>query len=165
MDARIREAQPADVPAILALIIELAEYERLSHEVVATEELIHNTLFGPKNVAEVLIAEDREGIAGFALFFHNCSSFLGRSGIYLEDLFVRPPHRGKGIGKQLLKHLARIAKQRGCGRLEWSVLDWNEDAIRFYKSIEAVPMDGWTVYRLTGPALDRLGEQSGSLAG
>ena len=152
------------MPLILTLIGELAEYERLSHEVVATEDSLQQWLFGEKLAAEVLIAERRTEAAGFALFFHSFSTFLGRPGIYLEDLYVRPAFRGRGMGKAMLVHLAKLAKERGCGRLEWSVLDWNEPSIRFYESLGAVAMDDWTVHRVTGEALDRLaarGPESG----
>ena len=152
--AEIRPATEDDVPIILSLIRELAEYERLSHEVVATEGLLRESLFGERRGAEVLIACCKGAPAGFALFFHSFSTFLGRPGIYLEDLYVKPEFRGRGIGRALLTHLARLAKERGCGRLEWAVLDWNEPAIKLYKSIGAVPMDEWTVYRVTGDALE-----------
>ena len=154
--AEIRPATEDDVPIILSLIRELAAYERLSHEVVATEGLLRESLFGERRGAEVLIACCKGAPAGFALFFHSFSTFLGRPGIYLEDLYLKPEFRGRGIGRALLAHLARLAKERGCGRLEWSVLDWNEPAIKLYKSIGAVPMDEWTVYRLTGEALETL---------
>ena len=154
--AEIRPATEDDVPIILSLIRELAEYERLSHEVVATEGLLRESLFGEWRGAEVLIACCKGAPAGFALFFHSFSTFLGRPGIYLEDLYVKPKFRSRGIGRALLTHLARLAKERGCGRLEWAVLDWNEPAIKLYKSIEAVPMDEWTVYRVTGEALETL---------
>lgn len=154
--AEIRPATEDDVPIILSLIRELAEYERLSHEVVATEGLLRESLFGERRGAEVLIACCKGAPAGFALFFHSFSTFLGRPGIYLEDLYVKPKFRGRGIGRALLTHLARLAKERGCGRLEWAVLDWNEPAIKLYKSIGAVPMDEWTVYRVTGEALETL---------
>ena len=144
------------MPLILTLIGELAEYERLSHEVVATEDALQEWLFGEKAVAEVLIAELGAEAVGFALFFHSFSTFLGRPGIYLEDLYVRPAFRGRGMGKAMLVHLAKLAKERGCGRLEWSVLDWNEPSIRFYESLGAVAMDDWTVHSVTGEALDRL---------
>ena len=146
------------MPLILTLIGELAEYERLSHEVVATEDTLQEWLFGEKPVADVLIAEEGAEVVGFALFFHTFSTFLGRPGIYLEDLYVRPAFRGRGVGKTMLMHLARLAKERGCGRLEWSVLDWNEPSIRFYESLGAVAMDDWTVYRMTGEALEKLAE-------
>ncbi len=152
----IREATEQDVPLILALIRELADYERLSHEVVATENGLRDSLFGERRYAEVLIAEHGGEAAGFALFFHNFSTFLGRPGLYLEDLYVRPAFRSAGIGKELLVRLASLAKRRGCGRLEWWVLDWNEPAVGFYRSIGAEPMDDWTVYRVSGPALEEL---------
>ncbi|HEX2780123.1 MAG TPA: GNAT family N-acetyltransferase [Gemmatimonadaceae bacterium] len=152
----LRSATPADVPVILACIRGLAEYEKLGHAVVATEELLRESLFGPRPVAEVVLAEDGDDVAGFALFFHNYSTFLGRPGLYLEDLFVFPRHRGRGLGKQLLAHLARLTVQRGCGRFEWAVLDWNVDAIGFYEAVGARPMNDWTVYRLDGDALQRL---------
>ncbi len=155
-EARIREATEGDVPLILSLIRELAEYERLAHEVVATEGSLRETLFGGRPYAEVLIAEHEGRAAGFALFFHNFSTFLGRPGIYLEDLYVKPEFRGAGIGKKLLARLAKLEKERGCGRLEWWVLDWNEPSIGFYKRLGAVPMDDWTVYRVTGEALEDL---------
>ena len=152
----IRAATSDDVPLILRFIRGLAEYERLAHQVVATEDGLRETLFGPRPYAEVVIAEDGGQPAGFALFFHNYSTFLGRPGIYLEDLYVLPEMRGRGIGRALLSHLARLAVERGCGRLEWWVLDWNEDAIRFYRNLGAEPMDDWTVFRVAGDALARL---------
>lgn len=151
----IRDANAADAGLILRLIGELAEYERLSHEVVATEDDLRERLFGDAPQAEVVIAEWEGDAAGFVLFFHNFSTFLGKRGLYLEDLFVRPAFRGRGIGKALLRHLAKIALERDCGRFEWSVLEWNRPAIDFYKSLGAVPMDEWTVYRLSGDALAR----------
>ncbi|HEY8506216.1 MAG TPA: GNAT family N-acetyltransferase [Gemmataceae bacterium] len=151
----IRPATPDDVPTIAALIRELAGYEKLAHEVVLDEADLREHLFGPRPYAEVLLAEDGGAVVGFALFFHNYSTFRGKPGIYLEDLFVRPEHRGKGHGKALLLRLARLAVERGCARLEWAVLDWNEPAIGFYRALGAVPMDEWTVYRLTGEALER----------
>jgi GNAT superfamily N-acetyltransferase len=157
-DLDIRFATEADIPLILAFIKELAEYERLSHEVVATEETLRETLFGERRVAEVLLGYADGSPVAFALFFHNFSTFLGRPGIYLEDLFVRPEHRGLGFGKEMLRYLARIARERNCGRLEWWVLDWNESAIQFYKSLGAAPMDEWTVYRVAGDALDELAD-------
>jgi len=165
MPLTIRSATVADVPLILDLIRGLAEYERLPHEVVATEALLRETLFGPAPGAEVLLAELDGESAGFALFFHNFSTFLGRRGLYLEDLFVRPAARGRGVGRALLARLAAIARQRGCGRFEWSVLDWNEPAIGFYRSLGAVPMDDWTVYRVAGPALDRLAAEGAPASG
>jgi GNAT superfamily N-acetyltransferase len=152
----IRVATEDDVPLVLSLIKELAEYERLSHEVVATEEMLRDSLFGERRVAEVILGYLRDGPAGFALFFHNFSTFLGKPGIYLEDLYVKPEFRGAGVGRALLVYLAKLARERGCGRLEWSVLDWNEPAIRFYKALGAVPMEDWTVYRVMGEALDEL---------
>jgi GNAT superfamily N-acetyltransferase len=157
---RIRPAAEPDVPLILRFIRELAEYERLLHEVVATEERLRDTLFGARPAAEVVIAEDADEAVGFALFFHNYSTFLAQPGIYLEDLYVRPEARGRGAGRALLAHLARLAKERGCGRLEWWVLDWNESAIRFYRSLGAQPMDDWTVFRLTGDELARLADEA-----
>ncbi len=147
------------MPLILSFINELAEYERLSHEVVATEEALRAHLFGERPMAEVVIGQDGENPAGFALFFHSFSTFLGRPGIYLEDLYVRPEFRGRRIGRALLVHLARLAKERGCGRLEWSVLDWNEPAIGFYRDLGASPVGGWTVYRVSGEALEGLAER------
>jgi GNAT superfamily N-acetyltransferase len=155
-ELEIRSATEGDVPLILSLIKDLAEYERLSHEVVATEEGLCDSLFGERAVAEVLLGYLGDDPAGFALFFHTFSTFLGRPGIYLEDLYVRPEFRGAGIGRALLVQLARLARERGCGRMEWSVLDWNEPAIGFYRSIGASPVSGWTVYRLTGEALEEL---------
>lgn len=155
-DLVVRPATEEDVPLILALIRELAEYERLSHEVTATEEDLRRSLFGERRFAEVLLAYLENEPAGFAFFFHNFSTFLGKPGIYLEDLYVRPEHRGSGLGKAMLSRLARLAKERGCGRLEWWVLDWNGTAIGFYQKLGAVPMDDWTVYRVTGEALDEL---------
>jgi GNAT superfamily N-acetyltransferase len=155
-DLHIRVATEDDVPLILRFIRELADYERLSHEVVATEDAVRATLFGNPRFAEVLIAGERDEPAGFALFFHNYSTFLARPGIYLEDLYVRPEMRGRGYGRAILKRLAAIARERNCGRLEWAVLNWNESAIRFYKSLGALPMDQWTVFRVTGEALENL---------
>lgn len=159
-DIRIRPAAEGDVPLILRFIRELAEYERLLHEVVATEARLRDTLFGAKPAAEVVIAEADGEPVGFALFFQNYSTFLAQPGIYLEDLYVRPEARGRGAGRALLAHLARLARERGCGRLEWWVLDWNEAAIRFYRSLGAQPMDDWTVHRLAGAGLDRLADES-----
>jgi GNAT superfamily N-acetyltransferase len=152
----IRPAVPADVPAIAALIRALAEYEKLSYEVVLAEGALHKHLFGPRPFCEVLLAEDGGKPVGFALFFPNYSTFLGRPGFYLEDLFVMDEHRGKGYGKALLTALAKLAVERGCGRLEWAVLDWNEPAIGFYQKLGAKPMDEWTTYRLQGEALQQL---------
>jgi len=155
----IRPATDADVPAIADLIRGLARYEKLEGEVTMTAELLTKNLFGPRRYAETLLAEDEEKQIGFALFFHNFSTFLGLPGIYLEDLFVVPEHRGRGVGRALLKELARIAVDRGCGRLEWAVLDWNRDAIGFYERLGARPNSEWTVYRLSGEALSELGRE------
>jgi GNAT superfamily N-acetyltransferase len=155
-EPEIRSATEDDVSLILALIKELAGYERLSHEVVATEEALRDSLFGERRVAEALLGYLGGDPAGFALFFHNFSTFLGRPGIYLEDLYVRPEFRGAGVGRALLVHIAGLARDRNCGRLEWSVLNWNEPAIGFYKRIGASPVSGWTVYRVTGEALEEL---------
>jgi GNAT superfamily N-acetyltransferase len=152
----LRAATAADVPVVLELIRGLAEYERLLHECVATEEQLRETLFGERPQAEVVIAEWEGAPAGFALFFHNYSTFLARRGLYLEDLFVKPEHRGHGIGRALLVHLAQLAVARGCGRFEWSVLDWNAPAIGFYRALGAVPMDEWTIMRVSGDALTQL---------
>ena len=151
-------ATAADVPLILDLIRGIAEYEKLLHEVVATEELLREHLFGHRPAAEVLIARIGGQPIGFALYFHNFSTFLGRPGIYLEDIFVRPEFRGRGVGRALLKEVARVAAARNCGRLEWSVLDWNEPAIRFYESLGAKPMSEWTVYRMTADAIAKLAD-------
>jgi len=156
MELQIREATPADVPVILELIRGLADYEKLSHQVTATEEKLRATLFGERPVADVLLARTSGECTGFALFFPNYSTFLAKPGIFLEDLYVKPAWRGKGIGRALLSRVAAIARERGCGRLEWEVLDWNEPSIGFYKSLGAIPMDGWTKYRVTGEALEKL---------
>jgi GNAT superfamily N-acetyltransferase len=153
---RIETATEKDIPVILSLINGLAEYEKLSHEVVATEASLRESLFGARRVAEVVIGYAESEPVGFAVFFHNYSTFLGRPGIYLEDLFVLPEWRRRGLGTQLLSYIARTAVARNCGRLEWSVLDWNEPAIDFYKKLGARAMDEWTVYRVTGDALKRL---------
>ena len=158
-DLQVREATEADVPLILEFIRGLAEYEKLADSVVATEDVIRESLFGVRPYAEVLIAESGGNPAGFALFFHNFSTFIGRPGIYLEDLFVKPEYRGRGFGKALLVRLAALAAARRCGRVEWAVLNWNKPAIDFYESIGAVPMNEWTVYRLTGDALRKLAAQ------
>ncbi len=155
-DLKIVTATIEDTPLILEFIKALAEYEKLPNEVTATEELLRETLFGNRKVAEVIIAYHDDVAVGFALFFHNFSTFIGKPGIYLEDLFVKPEYRGHGIGKALLKHIAKLAKERNCGRFEWSVLDWNELSIKFYKSLGAKPMDDWTMYRVTGDALTAL---------
>ena len=150
-----RAAAPGVEGVILDFIRALAEYEHMSDQVVATTELLREWIF-EQNKAEVIFAMEETEEVGFALFFHNFSTFLGRAGIYLEDLFVKPAHRGKGYGKGLLKKLARIAVERGCGRLEWACLDWNQPSIDFYRSCGAVPMDDWTVYRLTGDTLENM---------
>jgi len=155
----IREAKESDVPLILSFIKELAAYEKMPHEVVASEELLKKNLFSERRGAEVVIGYFQQQPVGFALFFHNFSTFVGKPGIYLEDLFVKPEMRGKGFGKVMLAFLAKLARERDCGRLEWWVLDWNEPAIRFYKSFGARPMDEWTVFRVTGDTLDRLADK------
>lgn len=152
-----RFAEEKDVPVILGFIKELADYEKMLDEVVADEALLREWIFEKKK-AEVIFALIDGKEAGFALFFHNFSTFLGRAGIYLEDLYVKPEHRGKGLGKGLLKQLAKIATERGCGRLEWSCLDWNKPSIDFYLSLGATPMNDWTVYRLTGDTLRKMAE-------
>ncbi len=159
MTVRIRPAIRDDVPVIAELIRGLARYEKLEDQVVMTEALLDTALFGERPYAEVVLAEDEGRSVGFALFFHNFSTFLGRPGIYLEDLFVLPEHRGGGIGRTLLAHLARLAVERGCGRLEWAVLDWNREAIGFYLRLGAKANSEWTVYRLTGEALTDLARQ------
>lgn len=154
----IKSATESDVAIIFAFIKKLAEYERLSHEVVATEELLRRTLFGPRRTAEVAIGFVGSQPVGFVLFFHNYSTFLGRPGLYIEDLFVDERHRRRGYGRALLLYVARLAKARGCGRLEWSVLDWNDPAINFYRKLGAVPMGDWTVFRVAGKSLDKLAD-------
>ena len=154
-----RTAGPEDTGLILTFIRSLADYEGMLDQVVATEDLLRQQLFERKN-AEVLFVLEGEKEVGFALFFHNFSTFLGRAGLYLEDLFVLPEERGKGYGKALLAKLAAIAKERGCGRMEWWCLDWNQPSIQVYKALGAVPMDEWTVYRLTGDTLDKLAEEA-----
>ena len=156
----IRYATEHDVPTILGFIRALAKYEHLEHEVIATEAALHQTLFGPRPYAEVVFACVDDVPQGFALFFHNYSTFLGKPGIYLEDLFVRPEARGRGIGKRLLAWLAQTTVERDCGRLEWSVLDWNEPSIGFYRSLGAVLKDEWQIFRLTGDALQTLADES-----
>jgi GNAT superfamily N-acetyltransferase len=153
---QIRPATEADLPVILSLIRELADYERAPNAVVATEAGLREVLFGAKPSAEVLLALEDAQAAGFAVFFHNFSTWLGRPGLYLEDLFVRPEKRGKGYGRALLQRLAQIARERGCGRMEWAVLDWNDPAIQFYRKLGAQPMDEWTVFRLTETAIAKL---------
>jgi len=155
-DLILREATAEDAGLVLQFITDLAVYERLEHMVVATEESVREMLFGERPYAEVVIAEWKGEPAGFALFFHNFSTFLSKPGLYLEDLFVKPELRGKGIGKALLRRLAQIAVERECGRMEWAVLDWNEPSIAFYKSLGAAPMSDWIINRLTGEALEAL---------
>lgn len=152
----IEPATPADVPLILQLIRELAEFEHLAHEVRADEQALSEGLFGARAYAEVLIARCGEEPVGFALFFHNFSTFVGKPGIYLEDLYVRREHRGFGVGERLLRRVAELAVERSCGRFEWSVLDWNQRAIEFYKKLGAQPMSEWTIFRVTGEALENL---------
>lgn len=154
----IRPAGEHEVPVILQFIRDLAQYEHLEHEVIATEAMLRDTLFGPRPYAEVVFACLNGGPVGFALFFHNYSTFLGRAGIYLEDLYVRPEARGHGVGRRVLTWLAATAISRGCGRLEWAVLDWNEPSIRFYRNLGAVPLNEWTTFRVTGPALTQLAQ-------
>lgn len=162
MQTTIRPATSSDVPLIANLIRALAEYEKLAHEVQFDEAVLGQKLFGPRPYAEVVIGEIDGTPQGFALFFHNFSTFEGKPGIYLEDLFVKPEARGSGLGKALLSHLAALAVERDCARLEWSVLDWNEPAIGFYKSLGARFMDEWTVMRVDGPALKQLGANAGN---
>ncbi len=154
----MRFAGPDDVGQILTFIKELAEYEKLAHEVVATEEALAKTLFGERKVAEVILGFYDDKPVGFMLFFHNYSTFLAKPGIYLEDLYVQPSMRGKGLGKTMLSYLAKLAKERDCGRLEWWVLNWNKVAIDFYKSLQAQAMDEWTVFRLSDKTLDNLAD-------
>ncbi len=153
---RIEPATVTDAALILSFIKELAEYERAPQDVIATEEMLRETLFGERRFAESVIARQDGEPAGFALFFHNYSTWRGRPGLYLEDLFVRPEMRGRGIGRALLLHLVHIARERRCGRMEWAVLDWNEPAIKFYERLGAVQMNEWTTFRLTSEALDKL---------
>jgi GNAT superfamily N-acetyltransferase len=156
VDITIRPASADDVPLVLEFIKALADYEKLSHEVIATESGLRDALFGPRPCAEVVFACIAGEPAGFALFFHTFSTFLGQRGLYLEDLFVKPEWRGRGVGRRLLIHLARVAIERECGRFEWSVLDWNEPAIQFYHGLGARPMDDWTIFRVSGRALHEL---------
>jgi GNAT superfamily N-acetyltransferase len=158
-DFRIVKATERDVPLIVWFIRQLAEYERLSEEAVLTEDLLRESLFGKRPVAEVVIGYYEDKPVAFAVFFHNFSTFLARPGLYLEDLFVIPEMRGKGFGRAMLVHLAKLACERNCGRFEWSVLDWNEPAIGFYKKLGAVPMSEWTVFRMTGEAITRLANE------
>ena len=160
MTFRIEPATDADVPLVLRMIRSLGEYEKLSHEVVATESKLRDALFGRRPYAEVVIGYAGDEPAGFALFFHNFSTFLSAPGLYLEDLFVEPAWRGHGLGRLLLTHLAKIAIDRGCGRMEWSVLDWNDPVIGFYTRLGAKPLADWTVFRLAGDTLTSLGGSS-----
>lgn len=154
MNFTTRFATPQDVPVILQFIRELADFEKLLHEVVADEETLHKSLFKDPKGPEVLIAEENKNPVGFVLFFHNFSTFLGRKGIYIENLYITPECRGKGYGEKILNTMYRIAKERNCGRIEWWVLDWNERAINFYKKIGTVPMSDWTVFRITEKEID-----------
>lgn len=160
-EVTIRPALEHETPLILQFVRELAQYERLEEQMAAEEAQMRAALFGPRPYAEVVFACWEAEPVGFALFFHNFSTFLGRPGIYLEDLFVRPAFRGRGLGRRLLAWLAELAVERGCGRLEWAVLDWNAPAVGFYRSLGAVAMDEWTVFRLTGPALEALAGRPG----
>ena len=153
----IRPAQPADTATICELVRELAEYEQLTHQVVLEEQRVHEHLFGAQPCVEAILAEEGGKVVGFALFFRNYSTFLGRPGMYLEDLYVKPEHRGVGHGRALLAEVAKLAVQQGCGRLEWAVLNWNTPSIDFYNKLGGEPLDGWTTYRLTGEALVKLG--------
>ena len=159
MTISIRPATANDVPTVAILIRALSQYEKLEHEVAMTEDKLHATMFGPRSYAEAVLAEEDGEAVGFALFFHNYSTFLAQPGLYLEDLYVPESHRGKGIGRALLVHLAKIAVERNCGRMEWAVLDWNVDAIGFYEKLGAKPNSDWTVYRLVGDSLNRLAGQ------
>src|SRR5438552_7534662 len=163
-DFNIRPARVEDVPIILELIRDLATYERAPDEVVATKEQLVDVLFGERPVAEVLLAFEAETAVGFAVYFYNFSTWLGRPGLYLEDLFVNPEKRGKGYGRALLVELAKIARDRGCGRMEWAVLDWNEPAIKFYQALGAKPMNEWTVFRLTRDEIAKLADAADTAA-
>lgn len=158
MRIKVLPAKPSDVPMILSLIRELAEYEKLLDQVCATEESLTRDLFGARRYAEVLVGQLDDNIVGYALFFHSYSTFLAKPGVYLEDLYVQPRFRGLGVGRALLSAVAKVAVERECGRLEFAVLDWNHPSIAFYKTVGAVPLDDWTSYRLTGPAIARLAE-------
>lgn len=158
-DFRIEQAGEQHLPLILSFIKELAEFERLSHEVVATQELLKDALFGERPAAEVIIGYYREAPVSLALFFPNFSTFLGRRGLYLEDLYVKPEARGRGIGRAMIAHLARIAKERDCGRFEWAVLNWNQPAIKFYRRLGARALDEWTTFRVVGETLDSLASE------
>ena len=157
-DLRIRVAGKEDVPLVLEFIKKLARYERLSHEVTVTEEILRENLFEGRRVAEAILAEHQQIAVGFALYFHNFSTFIGRAGIFIEDLYVDELCRRRGFGRALFLYIARLARERGCGRVEWSVLDWNRPAIQFYKSLGAKPLSDWTTYRLAGEALQKLSE-------
>ncbi len=157
----IRAATAADTPIICRLVRELAEYEHLSHQVTLDEEQLREHLFGARPYAEVLLAEEAGEVVGLALFFHNYSTFVGKPGIYLEDVFVRPAQRHRGHGRALLQAVARLAVERGCGRFEWAVLKWNEPALRFYRALGAEPLEEWTTFRLSGQALRNLGGSTG----
>lgn len=159
-ELRIDPVMPADVAILCRLVRELAEFEHLAHEMVATEVALHAGLFGPAANVEAVLIRVGEDAAGFALWFHNFSTFAGRRGLYLEDLYVRPEFRGRGFGRRMLAHLAALAVERGCARLEWSVLDWNLRAVGFYRAMGAVPMSEWTVFRLSGDALQALADRS-----
>jgi GNAT superfamily N-acetyltransferase len=163
-DFQIRSARVDDVAIILQLIRDLATYERAPEEVVATEAQLVDVLFGERPAAEVLLAFEKEAPVGFALYFYNFSTWLGRPGLYLEDLFVKPEKRGKGYGRALLVELAKIASDRGCGRMEWAVLDWNEPAIKFYRTLGATPMHEWTVFRLTREEIAKLAKAADTVA-
>ena len=163
-DFQIRPAGVGDVPIILELIRDLATYERAPDEVTATEEQLVDVLFGERPVAEVLLAFEAASPVGFAVYFYNFSTWLGRAGLYLEDLFVKPEKRGKGYGRALLVELAKIARDRGCGRMEWAVLDWNEPAIKFYRALGAKPMNEWTVFRLTRDEIAKLADAADTAA-
>ncbi len=159
----LRAAEPRDLPSITSLIRELADFEQLTHLVETTPEKLHPHLFGERPVAEAVVAEAEGAIVGFALFFTNFSTFLAKPGLYLEDLYVQPQHRAKGIGRALLSHLGALAVERGCGRFEWSVLDWNANAIRFYEGMGATVMPDWRICRVTGDALAKLSRRPGSV--
>ncbi|MDR5855030.1 GNAT family N-acetyltransferase [Caballeronia sp. LZ062] len=159
--ASIRPAAPADTGAIVGLMRELAEFEKLTHLFVATEDGLRDALFGARPAAEALVAEQAGEVVGYALFFHNFSTFLGKRGLYLEDLYVRPALRGSGVGTMMLKKLAALAVERQCGRFEWSVLDWNQNAIDFYEKMDATVLPDWRVVRITGDSLDRLANGAG----
>ena len=159
-ELHLRAASEADLPLLLSLIRELADYERLSHLVAATEATLRESLFGTHPGAEVVLGFEADQPVGFAVYFHNFSTFLGVKGLWLEDLYVRPVYRRRGYGRVMLLHVARIAHKRGCGRFEWAALDWNEPAIRFYKSLGAVSLDDWTIFRVTGATLEKLANMS-----